>query len=43
MEIKDGVQLKNYLIERTVPGQKVAVKVLRGQTEHIQYVTLGKS
>ena len=42
-EIKDAVQLKNYLIEHTVPGQKVSVKVLRGQTEHIQYVTLGKS
>jgi serine protease Do len=41
--ITDGVQLKNYLIERTVPGQKVAVRVLRGQTEHTVFVTLGKA
>lgn len=41
--IKDAVQLKNFLIERTTPGQRVAVKVLRGQTEQLVYVTLGKS
>lgn len=42
-EILDGAQLKNYLIERTNPGQRVAVKVLRGQTEQTLTVTLGKS
>ena len=41
--IKDAVQLKNFLIERTTPGQRVAVKVLRGQTEQLLYVTLGKA
>lgn len=41
--ITDGVQLKNFLIERTVPGQRIAVKVLRGQTEQVFHVTLGKS
>lgn len=43
MEILDGAQLKNYLIERTTPGQRVTVKVLRGQQEHLLQVTLGKS
>jgi S1-C subfamily serine protease len=42
-EITAGAQLKNYLIERTTPGQKVAVKVLRGQQEQTVVVTLGKS
>jgi S1-C subfamily serine protease len=41
--ITDAAQLKNYLIERTVPGQKVAVRVRRGQTEQVFMVTLGKS
>jgi S1-C subfamily serine protease len=41
--IRDGVQLKTYLIEHTRPGQKVAVKVLRGQNEQVFYVTLGKA
>ena len=41
--ITDGVQLKNYLIERTIPGQKVSVTVLRGQTKQVLYVTLGKA
>jgi serine protease Do len=41
--ITDGVQLKNYLIERTSPGQKVAVKVLREQKEETLHVTLGKA
>ncbi|MGH7230086.1 MAG: PDZ domain-containing protein, partial [Nitrospiraceae bacterium] len=41
--ITDGIQLKNYLIERTAPGQKVAVKVLRDQKEEVLYVTLGKA
>ncbi|MFO0774507.1 MAG: S1C family serine protease [Nitrospiraceae bacterium] len=42
-DILDGAQLKNYLIERTTPGQKVALKVLRGQQEQTLTVTLGKS
>jgi S1-C subfamily serine protease len=42
-EIADGVHLKNYLIERTIPGQRVAVRVLRGQSEQVLYVTLGRS
>ncbi|WP_447975129.1 S1C family serine protease [Nitrospira sp. Kam-Ns4a] len=42
-EIADGKQLKNYLIERTVPGQKVAVRVRRGDQELVLTVTLGRS
>ncbi len=42
-EITDAAQLKNYLIERTLPGQRVAVRVLRGQREHVLHVTLGTS
>ncbi len=43
MAITDGAQLKNYLIERTTPGQRVSIKVLRGQQEQVVNVTLGKS
>ena len=42
-DIADGAQLKNYLIERTVPGQQVALRVLREGKEHVLHVTLGKS
>lgn len=42
-DIADGAQLKNYLIERTVPGQRVDVRVLREGREHVLHVTLGKS
>ena len=42
-DIADGAQLKNYLIERTVPGQRVDVRVLREGKEHVLHVTLGKS
>ena len=42
-DIADGAQLKNYLIERTVPGQQVALRVLREGKEHVLRVTLGKS
>jgi serine protease Do len=42
-EIADGAQLKNYLVERTIPGQRVAVRVLREGKEHVLHVTLGKS
>ena len=40
-EITDAAQLKNYLIERTEPGQKVRVRVLRGDKEQVLSVTLG--
>jgi S1-C subfamily serine protease len=33
MEITDAAQLKNYLIERTTPGQQVEVRVRRGDGE----------
>ncbi len=42
-EITAGAQLKNYLIERTMPGQQVTVKILRGQQEQTVVVTLGRS
>ncbi len=41
--ITDPAQLKNYLIERTQPGQTVRLKVLRGQAEQTLLITLGKS
>ncbi len=41
--ITDPAQLKNYLIERTQPGQTIRLKVLRGQAEQTLLVTLGKS
>ena len=40
-EILDAAQLKNYLIERTTPGQKVAVKVRRVDADITFTVTLG--
>lgn len=40
-EIDDAAHLKNYLIERTTPGQKVAVKVRRIDTDLTFTVTLG--
>ncbi|MBI4400451.1 MAG: serine protease, partial [Nitrospirae bacterium] len=42
-EIRDAAQLKNYLIERTVPGQQVTLRVLRGDREVQLPVTLGRS
>lgn len=42
-DIADGAQLKNYLIERTIPGQQVTLRVLREGKEHVLHVTLGKS
>ena len=42
-EIADGAQLKNYLIERTVPGQRVDVRVLRDGKEQVLPVILGRS
>lgn len=39
--IADAAQLKNYLIERTTPGQTVMLRVLRGGQELQLSVTLG--
>lgn len=40
-EILDGAQLKNYLIERTNPGQEVSVKVRRVDVDLTFHVILG--
>ncbi len=40
-EILDGAQLKNFLIERTSPGQEVSVKVRRVDVDLTFHVTLG--
>jgi serine protease Do len=39
-EILDAAHLKNYLIERTLPGQRVAVKVRRAEADLTFTVTL---
>ena len=41
VDIADAAQLKNYLIERTNPGQQVKIKVRRGDGELTFPVTLG--
>ncbi|MCP9449574.1 MAG: S1C family serine protease [Nitrospira sp.] len=41
VEIIDGAHLKNYLIERTTPGQTVAVKVRRVDVDLTLHVVLG--
>ncbi|MDF0651979.1 MAG: S1C family serine protease [Nitrospira sp.] len=40
-EILDGAQLKNFLIERTSPGQEVSVKVRRADVDLTFHVILG--
>ena len=40
MEITDAAQLKNYLMERTTPGQTVLLRVLRGEQELQLSITL---
>lgn len=40
-EIFDGAQLKNFLIERTSPGQEVSVKVRRVDVDLTFHVVLG--
>ncbi len=40
-EILDAAHLKNYLIEKTTPGQRVAVKVRRAEADLTFTVTLG--
>lgn len=42
-EITSAAQFKNYLIERTTSGQRVTIKVRRGETEKSILVTLGES
>ncbi len=41
MDIADAAQLKNYLIERTKPGQRVMLKLRRGETNLTLPVILG--
>ena len=41
MEILDAAQLKNYLIERTTPDQRVSVKVRRVEADLTFTVTQG--
>lgn len=41
--ITTPAQLKNYLIERTEPGQTVLLRVQRGETQHTISVKLGQS
>jgi serine protease Do len=41
--IATPAQLKNYLIERTEPGQIVVLRVQRGDTQEVITVTLGRS
>ncbi len=43
LTITSASQLKNYLLERTEPGQTVALQVQRGTTQRTISVTLGKS
>ena len=40
-EILDAAQLKNYLIERTTPGQEVSIKVRRVDADLTFHVVLG--
>ncbi|GKS59435.1 hypothetical protein YTPLAS18_29620 [Nitrospira sp.] len=42
-DIANGAQLKNYLIERTNPGQQISIKVLRDDREESLTVILGTS
>ncbi|MDH3504091.1 MAG: S1C family serine protease [Nitrospirota bacterium] len=41
--ITTPAQLKNYLIERTEPGQAVVLRVQRGDSQELLSVTLGQS
>jgi serine protease Do len=42
-DIADAAQLKNYLIERTIPGQQVKLRVRRGDVELTFPITLAGS
>ena len=41
--ITSAAQLKSYLIEQTIPGQIIELRVLRDQTEKVLKVMLGKA
>ncbi len=41
MDITDAAQLKNYLMERTTPGQTITLRVLRGDQALQLSITLG--
>ncbi|WP_447971393.1 S1C family serine protease [Nitrospira sp. M1] len=41
--ITSAAELKSYLIEHTVPGQVIELRLLREETEKVLQVTLGKS
>jgi serine protease Do len=41
-EIRDAAHLKNYLMERTVPGQTVTLRVRRGGKDVTLKITLGE-
>lgn len=41
MKILDGAQLKKFLIERTTPGQEVAIKVRRVDVDLTFHLVLG--
>jgi len=41
--VTTAAQLKNYLIEYTRPGQPIAIRILRGETEKLFFVTMGKA
>ncbi len=43
VKISSASQLKNYLLERTIPGQTVVLHVQRGETQRAISVKLGKS
>lgn len=43
LKISSASQLKNYLLEQTIPGQTVALRVKRGDTQRTIPVKLGKS
>ena len=40
-EVIDAAQLKNFLIERTTPGQEVSIKVRRVDADLTFHVVLG--
>jgi serine protease Do len=43
IEIRDAAHLKNYLMERTVPGQSIKLTIRRGENELQLPITLGGS
>ncbi|MBI4030118.1 MAG: serine protease [Proteobacteria bacterium] len=43
MPIKDGKKLKNYLVEKTKPGDTVSLEIMRGNEKKTLSLTLGGS